>query len=610
MRDKQNTKHQQRGFTLIEALITFVIVALGLIGAAMFQSQLIAESGNSKAKMVATKLAETALEQRRTLLERADYNALGAASYAVSSENTAYIVSYSVADVSSVSGAGFSFETHKLVDVTVSWTDPRGDAESVTLSTLQVWSDPAGSLDNSDEAGTGGGNVGAITRPNASAVALARQVLTVAHDASKSVGDYVSLGDDKYGIKTAACTDGGSCVEDEVTTAIKLVNTNSSIMEIRGDIYIHTADGTPEIDTFSEINASPNVLTTEGGGCAVFEKTVGGQIAYTCLFGEGWYGNISLVLTEIANNGSESPADDAVCIGPRSYRYYRINAASLAASSGDYEASIVGQSGLVRFTTDLGNGPFVAASNAAPGLGYYYVDSQLEVDSRTLLESDSANISGNVYNQNFVISDELSNISGSETYYTSLIDDCLNGSGQASDRPLFDDVASTSNSSISSVVNNGVTDALVKDDYAYKGNDLTGYDAEVPNEKVVLGFVNAAYLLYGDVDLAAIAGDFGGGGSTAAESIAPYLDVGMDPLPVLAQKCTLDTSGDGTSIAYSCFVDFGWTGNVEATVDFSGAGPGWGYVVNSPASKAIASGVSASADIGDFSMSCPAVPCQ
>lgn len=531
----------QSGFTLIEALIAFVIAAIGLIGAAMFQSQLIAESGNSKTKMVATKLAEDALEERRTLLLSSEYDGLSASSYSVASENTQFLVSYSITDITSASAA---FNDHKQIDVSVSWTDPRGDTDSVSISSLQVWIDPALSLENNTVAGTGQGEgIAAVSRPDGAAVAITRQTLQLTDasvidtaSAAKGRGDYIELSDDKFGIKVN---------DSELVTVIKRVKSSSEIMEIRGRVYLYTGDGALETPDFAAISATPNVLTSEGGGCAVFEETDGGQVAYTCLFGEGWYGTIAL---DLQDSGGNVP-DDSVCLSPRSYKYYRVNAASVAAGA-DYADSIVGQGGLVRFTEDDGDGPYIASSNASPGLAYYYLDA--EVSTSTALAS---NPSGNIYNQNFVITGEKSSISGSETYFTSLVDDCKHGTGGDADKPLYQDGVDYDPPHIVD------GEEISNEDYFYYNGASSV--AEVPSEEVILGYVNAAYEIKGTIYLSNIAASLAA--SSASATLEPELEAVMDPLPVAAEFCDLDANGD-EDIIYTCFVDHGWSGTISVNL--------------------------------------------
>ncbi|WP_415904611.1 type IV pilus modification PilV family protein [Neptuniibacter sp. QD48_55] len=499
----------EKGFTLIEALLAFVIVAIGLIGAALFQSELVTESGNSKARAVAVKLAEQKLEQERVVILENSYASLALASYPESTNvtvgNTAYTVSYSLA-----STAAASFQTHYMLGVDVTWTDSLGNAESVSLNSRLVWNDPKSSFDSSDQAGTGTDeSIGSFERPSGSAVATARETSDEVHDATKSVGDWIELADNKYGIKITddECINGDAGC-DQVVTVIELVDLSSPIFSIKGNIYVDSSVSV----SYEDLEASPNVLTSEGGGCAVYE--LGSDIGYTCLFGEGWYGTIALLLPDA--QGSNKPG---ACISPREYKYYGIDPATV---SGTIQSSdVIGQSGLVRFTTTNGPGPYLAASNAAPGLGYYYMYSEVDTNVEDT-QSSLLNTSGNLLNQHFLVIN-------------------TNGNKDCSD--------------FLTALNNVPAGypSLSTDDYSY----TDGVTVTIPDEEKVLGYVNLAYEISGQLDVSSVA--------SGAEGLLSTIEVGVDPLPDFAQQCELEVLADQI-LGYSCFVDYSWNGTVTPSV--------------------------------------------
>jgi hypothetical protein len=395
-----------------------------------------------------------------------------------------------------------------------------------------VRNNPENSIDNKEQAGTTGPNpnVGDIDRPTGAAVAIARDTTDETHDGSIAVGDYVDLGDNKFGIKTendVTCEDGSSGC-DKVVSVIELIKTGSPIFKISGNIYFHD---NPD-NTFETVKASPNVLTSEGGGCAVYKFN--DQASYTCLFGEGWYGTISLLLP-LENNGR--PAD-TVCLSPREYKYYRIDPDSVSGALSNIDLDdAVGQSGLIRFTTTTGVGPYLATSNAAPGLGYYYryaelVDGVSEVKD-TAEASD--NTSGNIYNQNFVVTDNTGN--DADDKYTICIRDNI-----ADAEPL-------SNYQLPSgypVLSHGSYDYEV----------ASGAVVAIPRDEIVLGYVNIAYEISGTIDVSSVSG--------AANVLKDELEVGMNPLPDFAQLCGLEVLSEQI-LGYSCFVDYGW-GDPNGTI--------------------------------------------
>ncbi|MFP5506711.1 MAG: prepilin-type N-terminal cleavage/methylation domain-containing protein [Gammaproteobacteria bacterium] len=65
--------HRQRGITLIEALVTLVLVLVGLLGAARLQAELLAASAQAKAKDEATALALDKLAEFHAIADYAGY---------------------------------------------------------------------------------------------------------------------------------------------------------------------------------------------------------------------------------------------------------------------------------------------------------------------------------------------------------------------------------------------------------------------------------------------------------------------------------------------------------------------------------------------------------
>lgn len=119
----------QKGIGLIEVLIALLIVSLGLLGLASFQGNLLSTSGNNKARGEAISIAQQEIELIR---------------YAASSRDDFEIIpippsekivngTNAVFDINVVITGDPSVSTIINVVVDVGWTDPKGQADNVTL---------------------------------------------------------------------------------------------------------------------------------------------------------------------------------------------------------------------------------------------------------------------------------------------------------------------------------------------------------------------------------------------------------------------------------------------------------------------------------------------
>lgn len=146
---KSSVPRIEHGFTLIEALIAFLVLSIGLLGALLFHANVIKDSGENKARLEALKIAEKAIEDRKkTIYTSASSLAtamVGATSSSISGTTEIFTISWeNFQEV--VSDATFS------QDVKVSWN---GNDNPVVISTFYSWLNPT-AID-ADEAGTGEG---------------------------------------------------------------------------------------------------------------------------------------------------------------------------------------------------------------------------------------------------------------------------------------------------------------------------------------------------------------------------------------------------------------------------------------------------------------------
>jgi type II secretory pathway pseudopilin PulG len=177
-------QHRQRGFSLIEALFSALILGIALLGLAGFHAVALQDGSLVKARSVGANLAQQKLDDLRSFIRLRDDgnllngdecaagtfcfseivastadvnvgggqengNALLLPSGAVSGYTDNYSVAWTVTCSPDTAGAAVSFGTActnaaaKLATVTTSWTDSKGANQSVTLQGVIYGLDPA-----------------------------------------------------------------------------------------------------------------------------------------------------------------------------------------------------------------------------------------------------------------------------------------------------------------------------------------------------------------------------------------------------------------------------------------------------------------------------------
>ncbi len=132
IRRSQTSKKHARGVGLVEALIAFLVVAVGLAGLIKFQSAMRLNSDVARQRTEALRLAQNDIEQLRA----AAANDIQSATRSVTPE--AANASFQVTRQVTASAAD-----SKTVQVTVSWTDRSGAAQQVALTSLIAAQPPA-----------------------------------------------------------------------------------------------------------------------------------------------------------------------------------------------------------------------------------------------------------------------------------------------------------------------------------------------------------------------------------------------------------------------------------------------------------------------------------
>lgn len=165
--------HRTRGFSLIEVLIALVVLAAGFVAIAKFQATVFGYSADAKERAIAARLAEESIADLRhyqvlpvtagSIAYRGIGNNTGGTgtrpSGTVTVSNVAYTRNWTVADyyypntgltpafgVAATTAVPATPPAHppfKLVTVTIGWTDQRGIARNIAVSTLISAHNPA-----------------------------------------------------------------------------------------------------------------------------------------------------------------------------------------------------------------------------------------------------------------------------------------------------------------------------------------------------------------------------------------------------------------------------------------------------------------------------------
>jgi len=533
----------ESGFTLIEALIAFAVLAVGMLGALLFHSALLSESGQSKARALALKIAEERLEELRDFSTQTEFTnsiaslatATSVAATGASGVNAVYTVQYQFTNLGT-SSASNVFQGA----VNVSWNDSDGNSDSVTLATNIAWINPLDELDP-DEAGKGVGTtgLGAIDLPTGKAKAVARVPMAVVSGAAGTVYQ-----DDKTV---------GIVLGDGSNEAIQLIELNDAadpVIMVSGRIANNPDRKVTAVD-FDYFNSGSDVIdirSSAGSNCLIYNFVAANPPShdyeygdYVCLMSEGWNGNISVSKLELGAIKTFEDENNIVCYSsPRGYKYLIVeipdgfNAAS--SSLADLASGAVkGQSGVVRFVADAVSG--------------YHWDDYFWHNPQLLSVASSPHASygltlqaGDVFNQSFVVSRTGGGISDCDDHELDYShydgDERFPNPSPSPDSPDLFDVGKP-----------------VDDENNDSGDVILGY---TPVRFTISGFV------YLDAGL-----------PVDSDEVSEYSLIG-NPEPVVSVTCDIDSTtstanGTLTGYPYTCQVPVQWKGALIAQPLVDGA---------------------------------------
>lgn len=133
-------RRSQRGSTLFEALVAFLVLSLGMIAIARIQGHLRLGADVARQRSEAVRLAQQDMEMLRgfAFIEpeagMRSFDGIASASRTVRADTT-YLVDRRIATT--------DLPHAKSAAITVSWTDRSGSAQEITLHSIIAGSDPA-----------------------------------------------------------------------------------------------------------------------------------------------------------------------------------------------------------------------------------------------------------------------------------------------------------------------------------------------------------------------------------------------------------------------------------------------------------------------------------
>ncbi|HQT26015.1 MAG TPA: hypothetical protein PLK99_05375 [Burkholderiales bacterium] len=124
-----------KGYTVLESMIAFILIALGLVGAVKLQDAMVRKSVYARQLSEATLLCQQEMETLRAYASRSAFDALAtdSAGNTVNGVNAAYVRTWTVSTN--------AFGT-RAISVRAAWTGIDNQPESVTMSSEMSYSDP------------------------------------------------------------------------------------------------------------------------------------------------------------------------------------------------------------------------------------------------------------------------------------------------------------------------------------------------------------------------------------------------------------------------------------------------------------------------------------
>lgn len=215
--------NKQYGISLIEVLISVLIVSLGLLALAAFQGDLMSASGENKARSEAQSLAEDKVEELKNNIVKAGFDsALVDGTDTITGVNAEFTRAWTVTNG--------TLATQKLISVAVTWA---GDSVSITNESL--WYNPAtGVVAAAAEDGAGTGAL--APSPNNYSSTLGGESRLSTSDGTQ-LGDASDATDPLRKFWVASDSEGRQTIYYDGETSAALTCNGDVVLEFSGTVF-------------------------------------------------------------------------------------------------------------------------------------------------------------------------------------------------------------------------------------------------------------------------------------------------------------------------------------------------------------------------------------
>ncbi|MGL1834648.1 type IV pilus modification PilV family protein [Rhodocyclaceae bacterium SMB388] len=312
----RTTNSKSAGFALIEAMISLVILAIGLLAIGKFQAELMATSGHNKARAEAIAIAESAMEdiRNRAISAFDEIDAEGSTNVAK------LLTTYTLKTAAPLQCDGQC----RQVTVTVSWTDwTTGSDQQIELVSLVSNLDPlALHLERFDE-----DLAGKIRLPFGEDTIMGGVDPVTGRPVSKSYTEETlpenAKKDETTGWYTLETEDGTTELIDSNYNVVMTILNGQEFSSVAGKVFIeqdatggifikpNNFTGTDSVYVQQKLFLIPSAQCVRIVSTPLAVDTASNLkfFSYKCYFGPGWAGNIGIEKIDGASNNTR------VCLG-------------------------------------------------------------------------------------------------------------------------------------------------------------------------------------------------------------------------------------------------------------------------------------------------------